>query len=208
MRIDVEDEDGRSALWWAASQGHERVVKVLYQKNASADSAVALFARRGKLQALEILIASGVPLTVTNDKGQTGLHLAARYGKLDVVKMYLKRGLDIHITDDKGYTALHRASGYGHTKVARFLLEQGSNPNWKGRSNLWTPVSLAARYGHLDILKMLHQKGGDLKAVTHKGWSPLMLAERGEYPLVIQYLLENDGDKELLNSNRSIVVDI
>ena len=107
-----------------------------------------------------------------------------------------------------GYTPLHRASGYGKTKVVKYLLERGSQPNWEGEPNQWTPVSLAARYGHLEILKMLHRRGGDINKVTHKGWSPLMLAARGNKPETVQYLLENGVDTTLKNTYKRTALDI
>lgn len=207
-KVNIEDDKGRSALWWAASRGHQRVAKILLQKNASANSAVALFAEKGNSHALETLFSAEIPLNIVNDHGQTGLVIAARHGNLNVVKLYLSKGMDIHTLDNKGYTALHRASGYGHARVAQYLLDQGADPNRAGQRNLWTPVSLAARYGHLDILKMLHRKGGNLNVVTYKGWSPLMLAARGKYPSVVKYLLENKVDQAHQNNKRQTAADI
>ena len=88
------------------------------------------------------------------------------------------------------------------------MLEQSSDPNWEGWPNLWTPVSLAARYGHLDILQMLYNEGGKLNQVTHKGWSPLMLAARGKHPSVVEYLLGKEVDTELQNHKRQTAKDI
>jgi len=207
-KLDLEDEKDRSALWWAAKNGHKRVVELLQQEGASPDTAVSRFAKKGHLQAIKTLIESGIPLKVTNEEERTGLHIAARYGHLDIVKYYVEKGLDIHTKDIKGYSPLHRASGYGQTKVAKYLLERGSNPNWEGEPNKWTPVSLAARYGHVDILQMLHRRGGDLNRLTHKGWSPLMLAAYGKKPLAVKYLLENDVDTELQNIHKHTALDI
>lgn len=207
--INLKDENGQSALWWAATQGQKRIAEMLLSRGAKAGSAVLLLAKQGERQALQTLIDSGMPLTtIANDKGMTGLHLAARYGRLAVVKLYLERGMDLHATDGKGYTALHRASGYGKTAVAQYLLDLGADPNNKGQPNHWTPVSLAARYGHIDILKMLHLKGGNLNNVTYKGWSPLMLGARGKHPLVVKYLLENNAEQSLRNHRRLSAIDI
>ena len=207
-KLDLEDGKGRSALWWAAKRGHKRAVELLQQEGANPSTAVSRFAKKGHLEALKTLTESGIPLTVTNEDERTGLHIAARYGHLDVVKYYVEKGPDLRTRDIKGYTPLHRASGYGQIKVAKYLLEQGSKPNWEGKPNQWTPVSLAARYGHLEILQMLHRKGGDLNTLTHKGWSPLMLAAQGKKPLVVKYLLENDVDTALQNIHKHTALDI
>lgn len=207
-KINYEDEDKRSALWWAASMGQARIVELLLKARARADTAVSLFAKAGELQALETLIDAGMQLSTTNDEGRTGLHIAALYGHLDVVKLYLNRGLDIHTTDDKGYIALHRASGFGRTQVARYLLQQGSDADWEGQPNRWTPASIAARYGHLDILKMLHRSGANLNTVTNKGFSPLMLAAWGGKPLVVEYLLASNVNSKIQSNKLKTAIDI
>ena len=145
------------------------MIQLLQQNDADIGSTMSLLAKEGKRQSLETLIQSGIPFDVVNETGQTGLHIAARNGKLSVVKMYIEKGLNVHTNEDNGYIALHRAAGYGRKKVAQYLLEQGSNPNWAGLLNNWTPSSLAARYGHLDVLKLLHSKGGNLNNITSKG---------------------------------------
>ena len=67
---------------------------------------------------------------------------------------------------------------------------------------------MAARYGHLNILEMLHQRGGDVNSVTNKGWSPLMLAARGKHPSVAEYLLANDVDEKLQNNRSQTAAEI
>lgn len=66
---------------------------------------------------------------------------------------------------------------------------------------------MAARYGHLNILKILHQRGGDLNIVTNKGWSPLMLAASAKHTSVAEYLLANNVDERLQNNINQTAAD-
>ncbi|KAF2818089.1 ankyrin, partial [Ophiobolus disseminans] len=40
----------------------------------------------------------------------------------------------------------------------------------------WTPLFLAADSGHLEVVKLLLEKGADFTVPTNDGWTPLHVA--------------------------------
>ena len=52
------------------------------------------FARQGKTAELQQYVSTGIPVNLTNHKGDTLLMLSAYYGNLDTVNMLLERGAD------------------------------------------------------------------------------------------------------------------
>lgn len=115
--VDVQDKEGRSALYWAASSG--------------------------TAGAAELLLAAGANAAAACYRGMTPLHAAARADESHVLECLLRNatGLaSLHQEDWRGYTPLHHAAA-NHTvslcepgdspraAQVRLLLEHGASPN-------------------------------------------------------------------------------
>jgi ankyrin repeat protein len=60
----------------------------------------------------------------------------------------------------KGITGLHLVAYFGIEPAVRLLLEKGANVNAADRRGR-TPLLRASRNGHIDIVKLLLEKGCD-----------------------------------------------
>ena len=97
--LDLEDGDGRSALWVAASSGHAEAVQLLAESGASLDP-------------------------VCPNTSFTALHAAVQGEHAAVVSLLLTRGADSARTNKKGKTALHlarRKKGEGAQQIVHML---------------------------------------------------------------------------------------
>ena len=83
-------------------------------------------ARNGDTALLSSAIDAGVPVNLTNDKGDTLLNLAAYLEREETVAMLLARGADTERVSDVGFTALVCAVFRGNEPIARALLEAGA----------------------------------------------------------------------------------
>ncbi|MFI6578573.1 ankyrin repeat domain-containing protein [Nocardiopsis sp. NPDC050513] len=86
-------------------------------------------ARQGHTQDLGTYLDAGVPVNLTNDKGDTLLMLAAYHGHPDTVTLLLDRGADPDRLNDRGQSPLAGAVFKGETEVARVLAEHGADPD-------------------------------------------------------------------------------
>lgn len=75
----------------------------------------------------------------------------------------------------KTVTPLGTAISKGDVEAARKFLEYGANVNEK--SNGMSPLMIAARYNNVEIIKLLLDKGADVKAKCEKGFNALKYAE-------------------------------
>jgi hypothetical protein len=104
--------------------------------------------------------ADGDNLSIT-----TPLGLAVSNSSSKMIAVLLDAGANPNLLDRDGYSALGLACASGDLEIAKLLLIHGADPNVSQRlcsstekfpwSGDCTPLLLAARYGHADIVKML-----------------------------------------------------
>ncbi|WP_205801708.1 ankyrin repeat domain-containing protein [Micromonospora thermarum] len=85
-------------------------------------------AREGATDELAAYVDAGLPVDLTNDKGDTLLILAASHAHPDTVAALLRRGADHSRTNDRGQTALAAAAFRRSEGSVRALLAAGADP--------------------------------------------------------------------------------
>lgn len=89
-------------------------------------------ARNGDAADLAAQVDAGLPVNLTNDKGDSLLILAAYYSHPDAVGVLLERGADPGRVNDRGQTALAAATFRQSVPIVTMLLEAGADPNAGG----------------------------------------------------------------------------
>ncbi|XP_008835407.1 cortactin-binding protein 2 isoform X2 [Nannospalax galili] len=128
LDINYSCEDGHSALYSAAKNGHTDCVRLLLNAEARVDAA---------------------------DKvGFTPLCSAAAQGHFECVKLLTAYDANINHAAAGGQTPLYLACKNGNKECIKFLLEAGTDRSLKTRDG-WTPVHAAVDTGNVDSLKLL-----------------------------------------------------
>eukprot|EP00937_MAST-01D_sp_MAST-1D-sp2_P005355 g5355.t1 len=92
-------------------------------------------------------------------------------------------------------TALTRAALGNHFGLVRLLAERGARLDPRGRASE-TPLLMASRLGHFEVVRELLQAGCDAQAQNHWGENALDIAKDEEQEEVLELLLEVLGDDE------------
>ena len=108
-------------------------------------------ARSGETEALVEQIDAGLPVDLTNDKGDTLLTLAAYYARLDTVRALVGRGADTARVNDRGQTALAAAAFRGSLPIIELLLHAGADPLLGAPS----AIEVAHVFEHPDVVAVL-----------------------------------------------------
>jgi ankyrin repeat protein len=95
-------------------------------------------ARGGATEELSANVDAGLPVNMTNDKGDTLLILAAYHNHPDTVAALLARGADHGRVNDRGQTALAAAVFRRNAETVRVLLDAGADPEHGGPSAVET----------------------------------------------------------------------
>ena len=117
-------------------------------------------ARSGDATALAAYIDAGVPVNLSNDKGDTLLMLAAYHGHEAAVRVLLERGADPDRPNDRGQTPIAGAMFKSEPGVVRALLDGGADPH----AGHPTAADTARMFGQEEMLSwftaLKHQADG------------------------------------------------
>lgn len=107
---------------------------------ATLDFAHAMFelARAGRAQDLAEQVDAGLPVNLTNDKGDTLLLLASYHAHPGTVRALLARGADTGRFNDRGQTPLAAAAFRRSPEIVDLLLGAGADPTAGSPSALET----------------------------------------------------------------------
>ncbi|WP_175583074.1 ankyrin repeat domain-containing protein [Nocardia cyriacigeorgica] len=113
-------------------------------------TAVFELARSGAADQLAAYLDAGVPVNLTNDRGDTLLMLAAYHGHREAVGVLLARGADPDRANDRGQTPLAGVVFKGETDIVSDLVAAGADPD------AGTPSArdTATMFGKSDLLEI------------------------------------------------------
>lgn len=177
LDINYSCEDGHSALYSAAKNGHTDCVRLLLNAEARVDAA--------------------------DKNGFTPLCAAAAQGHFECIELLTAYDADINHAAAGGQTPLYLACKNGNTECIRLLLEAGTDRSIKTRDG-WTPIHAAVDTGNVDSLKLLmyhrmpahgHSSGAQEPKSGLSAWSGGVSPTGASKPVVPADLI-NHADKE------------
>ncbi|XP_022916147.2 serine/threonine-protein phosphatase 6 regulatory ankyrin repeat subunit B isoform X2 [Onthophagus taurus] len=162
-RVDVFDNDGRSALHLAAEKGYIQVCDSLLSNKAFINSksrngrtALHLAAMNGYTDLVKFLIKDhNAVIDILTLKKQTPLHLAAAAGQIEVCKLLLDLGANIDATDDQGQKPIHAAAQNNYSEVAKLFLQQHPSLVMATTKDGNTCAHIAAAQGSVTVIEEL-----------------------------------------------------
>ncbi|XP_045576250.1 caskin-2 isoform X7 [Salmo salar] len=221
LNVNYQDGDGFSALHHAALTGTTDLLSVLLEAQATVDikdrngmRPLHYAAWQGKADSVLLLLRAGAGVNGVSQDGHIPLHLAAQYGHYDVSEMLLQHQSNPCLINKTKKTPLDLACEFGRVKVAQLLLSSNmvvalleGNSKEPADSGFNTPLHLAARNGHKDIIRLLLKAGIDINRATKAGTALHEAALYGKTEVVRQ-LLEAGIDVNIRNTYNQTALDI
>ncbi len=135
--VSVIGKSGMTPLHDASYACKPEVVSMLLRSGADLEACdietgirpLHMAAKKGCLQACELLIRHGAEINAQTREGATALHLAARAGHAEVVLLLLKYLANHTLQDVQGHTAMHYAQQAGHLDIVKHI-EQHRQTEW------------------------------------------------------------------------------
>lgn len=100
---------------------------------------------------------------------------------------------------------LHSLGDYGEV---RRLLSEGADPDSCYMKPEWSPITYAARYHYLELMKILIENGADVNKTCESSNTALHYAVQSSSRYMIELLIENGADPHINNSDGKTPLDI
>lgn len=157
-KLALQDKDGMSALSWAATNGHEPLVRLVFSKGNFTDvdaqddtklglTALHCAASEGHKAIVLLLLQNGASVDIHDKFDGTPL-IWCSYGATDLAQLLLDHGADINAQTVLRTTRLHRAIWENDVAMVRMLLENGANILTGG---LFDSRGVARRAGLIEV---------------------------------------------------------
>lgn len=173
-------------------------------------------------------------LNAVNENGLPAILFAIYYGRKEVALLFVQSGAKVDLftaaalNDLKrlekalsanpdsiaeysvdGWTALHLAAFYRQKDAVVYLLDKGANPNLRSRNNMSNlPIHAAAAGGNREILAMLIDRGADINARQHGGWTPLHSSAQSGDAETVKLLLSRGAEVDAQAENGQTALDL
>ncbi|KAM9296221.1 caskin-2 [Gastrophryne carolinensis] len=221
LNVNYQDSDGFSALHHAALTGNSELLLLLLETQAAVDikdgngmRPLHYAAWQGQPEPVRLLLRASASVNAASNDGQIPLHLAAQYGHYDVCETLLQHQSNPCLVNKAKKTPLDLACEFGRIKVVQLLLnshlcvsllegvtKDPTDPNFT------TPLHLAAKNGHREVIRFLLQAGIEINRVTKMGTALHEAALCGKTE-VVKLLIENGIDVNIRNTYNQTALDI
>lgn len=202
--INSKSRVGRTALHLAAMNGFTHLVKFLIRDhNAVIDiltlrkqTPLHLAAANGQLEVCMLLLELGASIDATDDLGQKPIHVAAQNNFSEVAKLFLQQHPSlVNATSKDGNTCAHIAAMQGSVKVIEELMKFDRQGVIGARNKLTdaTPLQLAAKGGHADVVKALVRAGASCTDENKAGFTAVHLAAQNGHGPVLEVMKSSNS---------------
>jgi len=229
----AEPRGRQTALMWAAAEGHNDVVAGLVEMGANVNAAtrtgftpLVFAAIKDDVASIKTLLAAGANPDVALLSGAKPIIVAMQYRHTAAALALLEGGADINVRDRGGNTTLHLAAQVGDLNLVRALLAKGADPNartpksmapagarggggfGRGTAGEQTPLLMAARGDHQDVMRALVAGGADPALRAQDGTTLLMAAASGARLATFKYAYELDPHVEVVTTTGNTVMHV
>eukprot|EP00941_MAST-03F_sp_MAST-3F-sp1_P003977 g3977.t1 len=177
--LDKGYADGPS-MCEAAAAGRVRTIQLQLENdekdpnvshsNYAGKTPMTTAAFQGHADAVKYLCFKGANVNIASDSGETPAHAAAENNQPDALRFCIDAHADLSIQDCRGFTPLHIAAQMASYECLHLLVEVDAPLNAQAlHTDYCTPLSLAAREGQLESIRILVKGGADVDAPADRG---------------------------------------
>jgi len=224
----TESRRGQTALMWAAAERHPEVVKTLIDHGSgvrtvskSGFNALMFAATKNDRTSAEELLAAGADPNYKLPDGPSVLTVAASYRSVAVANLLADHGANPNDSDRDGNTPLHIAARFGDLALVEELLANGASANARNAATPvpetgtkggdafsvsryvageQTPLMLAAKGDHVDVMRALVAAGADGKLEAQDGTTVLSAAAGSGHLDAVQFAYELNPNVKAVSS--------
>ncbi|OQR81369.1 serine/threonine-protein phosphatase 6 regulatory ankyrin repeat subunit C-like [Thraustotheca clavata] len=227
----LESDDKQTPLYVSAERGYNDILSTLICAGANVnqanmvlvDGATPLYvaSQNGRTDIVMSLIAAGANIDQLNNARETPLFVATRRGYRDIVSALVFAGANINQTNKEGKSAksyavdtrnyeflsLFRAPmifkfvHVGDAPTLKLLFQNGVNPDLVKNKEGFTPLYVAAKMGHREVVATLIAAKSNINQTRLDGATPLYIAAQNGHKDTVSTLISAGADIHLAKTN-------
>ena len=132
------------------------------------------FARNGETESLATMLQHGLPVNLSDAKGNSLLMLASYHGHADTTRLLLAHGAEVDRRNDRGQTPLGGVAFKGDEQIVALLLAHGADIDADNGGGM-TPIMFAALFGRTKVVEQLQTCGASLRRRNRLGLSASLM---------------------------------
>jgi ankyrin repeat protein len=134
--IDIQDDDGFTALMYACDKNNIEIVKLLIENGSAINiqnndgfTALMYACEKDNIEIVKLLIENDADINIQNNDGITALMIVCKKDNFEIAKLLIKNGADLNIQDGDGDTALMVACYKDNIEISKLLIENDADIN-------------------------------------------------------------------------------
>jgi ankyrin repeat protein len=206
---ELPDLNLKTPIMYACELGFDSIVQNLSKLDVNLNKIDKFFntaliyclsSTKRHLRCLEILLSnSAININLETLKGTVFLEACKMNFEAIAIKL-TQKGADINIIDkNTNNHAIHYAVKFGMMSLCYKLIMAKINIDIVN-SNLQTPVIMAAKFGHLNVLKLLFSFGANFDAIDLKGFNAIFYAVARKDGKMVKYLASRGTNPKFKNT--------
>jgi uncharacterized protein len=197
--VNAKNKGGMTALMVGAFGGYPEAVRLLLASKADPNAkdnqgrtALMAAAMSGNAPVLDALFGAGADPNVSDAGHGTPMTYAAAEGHAEAMQALQKHGIKPSASD------LALAAAGCHADAVRVALAAGVSAN--GADGDVVPLLSAAGANCVDVVRLLLERGADVNAKDHDGWTALIKASQAGHADMVQLLMDRGADMNVADN--------
>lgn len=162
-------------------------------------------ARANDVDTAKQLVARGVPVDSTDERGRTALLVATYQNAVEVARYLIDAGADVNLQDDLQDSPYLYAGAEGKLDILKMMVAAGADLDSTNRYG-GTALIPAAHHGHIDVVRYLLTTKTNIDHVNHLGWTALLEAVilgdgSPTYQEIVKLLVDAGADISIADNN-------
>ena len=213
--INTTDKLGNSPLLYAAKSKNTPMVELLLDNGAdinhvnhAGESALLISCYDSNRMLTKLLVDRGADVFVASKNGLSPIWYACSNNQKEIVELFLNNGVDVNYAKPVNDTTDSMYSYLDWVETANNLASDSNfslnnTYNYGGESL----IHVAAKSGHISMIKLLLDKGAQINVQDESGNSALHYAAANGKKDMVKLLLENNADASIVNAKEQKAID-
>ena len=177
-------------------------IVLIYGLAGAQTSAIHEAAKKGDIDALRALLAKNPEqIDARGEYDRTPLLEALFVRQGAAARFLLDKGADVRLQDKEGMEPLGFAVFSGDAELVNRIVDRGGDVNNQDNPFGWSPLHIAARFCHPEVMGVLFEKGARPDLRDAEGNTPLMAAAVGSCEACLKLLAEKGADVNSKNAS-------